>query len=404
MQVKIEKGTAHGKICAPPSKSMAHRLLICASLAKGVSTVYGVSSCDDVLATIDCLAELGARFEYDGDTVRVTGANILSAVPQKPLYCRESGSTLRFLVPLCLLLDKNVMMTGSGMLMKRPMGVYSSLAKDKNVTFLCDGKSVFLRGPLGAGEYRISGDVSSQFISGLLFALPLAEGDSKISIVPPVVSRPYINMTLCALREFGIKAEWADDHTLIIPGNQEYKATNTSVEGDYSGASFFAALGALGGDVEIEGLSENSTQGDRVYTSYLPMLQKGIPTIHIGDCPDLGPILLAFAAAKHGGIFTGTSRLKIKESDRGEAMATELRKFGTSVKIHEDSIVVYPADFHGPTEPLDGHGDHRIVMSLAVLLTLTGGVINGAEAVSKSFPGFFESLSSLGIEESFYEA
>lgn len=404
MRVEIEKGRAVGRITAPPSKSMAHRLLICASLARGVSTVHGVSSCDDVLATIDCLTELGARFEYDGDTVRVTGADLSSAAPERPLACRESGSTLRFLIPICLLLDKNLMLTGEGQLMKRPMGVYSALAAEKGVTFLQDGNSIVLRGPLTSGEYTVAGDVSSQFISGLLFALPMAEGDSRINIIPPVVSRPYIDMTLEALREFGIRVDWEDDHTLRIPGGQEYRATETRVEGDYSGAAFFAALRTLGADVEVDGLRADSIQGDRIYESYFRMLENGIPTIHIGDCPDLGPVLFSVAAAKYGGIFTGTSRLRIKESDRGAAMAEELKKFGTTVTIHDDSIVVYPADFHAPDEPLSGHGDHRIVMSLAVLLTLTGGTIDGAEAVSKSFPSFFDNLSSLGIKEAVYDA
>ena len=402
MRVEIEKGRAVGRITAPPSKSMAHRLLICAALARGVSTLHGVSSCEDVLATIDCLTDLGARFEYDGDTVRVTGADLSLAEPERPLACRESGSTLRFLIPICLLLDKNLMLTGEGQLMKRPLGVYGALAAEKGVTFLQDGNSIVLRGPLAAGEYTVAGDVSSQFISGLLFALPLAEGDSRISIIPPVVSRPYIDMTLEALCEFGIRVEWEDDHTLRVPGGQTYRAVETSVEGDYSGAAFFAALKALGSDVEIDGLRADSIQGDRVYESYFRMLENGIPTIHIGDCPDLGPVLFSVAAAKYGGIFTGTSRLKLKESDRGAAMAEELRKFGTSITVHDDSVVVYPADFHAPSEPLSGHGDHRIVMSLAVLLTLTGGTIDGAEAVSKSFPAFFDGLSCLGIKETVY--
>ena len=210
MDIRIEKSLARGSIKAPPSKSMAHRLLICAALAEGESVIHGVSSCDDVLATIDCLSELGAKFEYEGDTVKVTGANLSVASPENCLFCRESGSTLRFLVPICLLLGKNVMMTGSGTLMQRPLGVYLALAKEKGLTFLQDESSIVLRGPLAAGEYRIAGNVSSQFISGLMFALPLADGDSKINIIPPVVSRPYIDMTLEALREFGIKIEWEE--------------------------------------------------------------------------------------------------------------------------------------------------------------------------------------------------
>lgn len=403
MKVEIKKGTATGRVKAPPSKSMAHRLLICAALAEGESVIRGVSSCDDVSATVDCLTELGARFEHNGDTVRVTGSNILNADPENTLCCRESGSTLRFLIPLCLLLDKNVMMTGKGLLMQRPMGVYETLAKEKGVTFLHDGSSIVLRGPLSSGEYRVAGNVSSQFISGLLFALPLVAGDSRINIVPPVVSRPYIDMTLEAIREFGIKAEWENDHTLYIKGGQKYRPTETCVEGDYSGAAFFAALQALGDNVEIDGLKENSAQGDKIYAKYYKMLDNGIPTIHIGDCPDLGPVLFAVAAAKHGGIFTGTSRLRYKESDRGAAMANELRKFGTGVAVHENSIVVYPADFHAPCEELSSYNDHRIVMALSVLLTKTGGTINGAEAVKKSFPDFFSELSGLDIEVKCHE-
>ena len=283
------------------------------------------------------------------------------------------------------------------------MGAYEVLSRDKGFTFLHDDNSVILRGPLSAGTYIIAGDVSSQFITGLLFALPLADGDSVLNIIPPVVSRPYIDLTLSALKDFGIEVKWSGDHTLRILGNQKYQPGEVTVEGDYSGAAFLEALNAIGGDVEIKGLRENSLQGDRVYQTFYRQLERGIPTIHIADCPDLGPVLFALAAAKHGGIFTGTSRLRFKESDRAECMASELKKFGTSVIIREDSVTVYPADFHAPTENLCGHNDHRIVMSLAVLLTLTGGTIEGAEATSKSFPDFFSELGELGIEETIYE-
>ena len=184
----------------------------------------------------------------------------------------------------------------------------------------------------------------------------------------------------------------------MILGNQTYRPCETTVEGDYSNAAFFAALQLFGNDIEITGLSENTLQGDKAYLKFFEMLSKGTPTIHIGDCPDLGPILMAVAAAKNGAVFRETRRLKIKESDRGAAMAEELSKFGVSVTVHDDSIVVYPIQFHAPQSVLYGHNDHRIVMALSTLLTLTGGELDGAEAVKKSLPEYFELLKSLGAE------
>lgn len=400
MKVTIEKGSAIGKIKAPPSKSIAHRMLICAALAEGESVINGISECDDVLATLDCMKALGVPFTREGDRVTVTGIDMRRARPTSALYCRESGSTIRFFVPICLLSGNNTMLRASGSLMRRPMSVYEKLAKEKGYVYAQDEQSVMVKGPLRAGEYKVAGDISSQFISGLLFALPLADGDSVISITPPVESRSYINLTISALAEFGVSVIWRDEHTLFIKGGQTYRAVETSVEGDYSNAAFLSALSVLGGDVEVDGLRENSIQGDKVYTRFFEMLCKGTPTVHIGDCPDLGPVLFAVAAAKYGGVFTGTSRLRIKESDRGAAMAEELKKFGTAVTVHDDTVVVYPADFHTPTEILCGHGDHRIVMSLAVLCTLTGGTIDGAEAVAKSYPDFFEVIDNLGIKRS----
>lgn len=397
MDIRIEKGRAMGKVKAPPSKSMAHRMLICAALAEGESVINGISECDDVLATLDCLAALGVPFEREGDRVTVRGIDMRHARPEAPLLCRESGSTLRFFVPICMLSGSNTMLRASGSLMRRPMSVYQSLAREKGYVYAQDEQSVIVKGPLRAGEYRLPGDVSSQFISGLLFALPLVDGDSVINITPPVESRSYINLTISALGEFGVRIEWQDDHTLLIKGGQKYRAIETSVEGDYSNAAFLSALSVLGGDVTVEGLKKDSIQGDRVYSRFFDMLCKGTPTVHIGDCPDLGPILFAVAAAKYGGVFTGTSRLRIKESDRGAAMAEELKKFGTAVTVHDDTVVVYPAEFHAPDGTLSGHGDHRIVMSLAVLCTLTGGTISGAEAVAKSYPDFFDDIGSLGI-------
>lgn len=398
MKVKIEKGVARGRVAAPPSKSMAHRLLISAAMADGVSRVKGISSCEDVLATIDCLGALGIKAERVGDDVIVEGRSFREVKPSSPLQCRESGSTLRFMIPAAMLSGHTTVFYGMGRLMKRPMDVYEKLFSQKGLTFINDGESIVARGPLKGGKYELVGNVSSQFISGLIFALPLADGDSVIRITTPIESRSYINLTINAVRAFGIEVEWTDEYTIRIKGNQTYRAREITVEGDYSGAAFPDALGLFGGEVEVLGLDPDSIQGDSVYKRYFKMLEGGVPTIHIGDCPDLGPILFAIAAAKYGGVFDGTKRLKIKESDRAEAMAEELKKFGASVTVYEDSVVVYPAEFHAPREVLSGHNDHRIVMALAVLLTLTGGEIDGAEAVSKSYPSFFKSLEELGIK------
>ena len=404
MRVRIEPSLAKGEIFAPPSKSMAHRLLICAALSSGTSTVRGISDCEDVKATIDCLHSLGVRTEKDGENVTVIGTDIFSISPKEPLFCRESGSTLRFLIPIALLCGKTVMFQGEKVLMQRPMSVYEELCRSNNMAYIADGETITVKGPMSPGEITVVGNVSSQFISGLLFALPLLQGDSRIKITPPIESRSYIDMTISALRSFGVIAEWENEHTVYIKGNQKYLPSDVTVEGDYSGAAFPDALNLFGSDVNILGLNENSIQGDAVYKKYYEQLSSGIPAIHIGDCPDLGPILFAISAAKCGGIFSGTRRLKIKESDRAKAMAEELAKFGASVTVYDDKVVIYPVSFHKPTEILYGHNDHRIVMSLSILLTLVGGEIEGSEAVNKSYPTFFEHLSSLGIGVTEYEA
>ncbi len=397
MKVTIEKSSPAGTVVAPPSKSMAHRLLICSGLAAGKSIVHGIAQSEDVLATLDCLKALGAKYTVNGDDVTVTGIGGKS-IPSANLYCRESGSTLRFFIPICLLNGNEFSLHGSETLLKRPMSVYEDICSEQGIYFKNTGDKISLSGKLTPGSYHVKGNISSQFISGLIFALPLLDGDSTISISAPIESCSYINLTIDSLSAFGVKAEWVDERTIYIKGNQCYNASEVNVEGDYSNAAFFDALKALGGNVSVTGLSDKSLQGDRFYPKYFDMICRGTPTIHISDCPDLGPVLFALAACKNGGVFTGTARLKIKESDRGAAMASELEKFGVSVKVDEDSVVVYPADFHPPKEILHGHNDHRIVMSLAVMLTLTGGEIDGAEAVAKSMPNFFDELKKLGIK------
>ena len=397
MNIRIEKGRAFGEIAAPPSKSMAHRLLICAAMSEGVSTVRGIPDCDDVAATLDCLRALGIDIRIDGDTATVYGKDLRGVKPTMPLFCKESGSTLRFLIPSALLCNGTAVFYGAESLMRRPMDVYEKLFSERGVTYVSDGSKIVVGGNLCGGEFTVVGNISSQFISGLIFALPCLSKDSTIKILPPIESRSYIELTLQAVRQFGIVAEWIDEYTIKIPANQSYKATDVTVEGDYSGAAFIDSLNLFGGQVSVRGLNEDTLQGDSVYKKFYGMLSSGVPTIHIGDCPDLGPILFAVAAAKNGGVFSGTKRLKIKESDRAAAMAKELKKFGTTVSVYENTVVIYPSDFHAPSEPLFSHNDHRIVMSLAILLTLVGGEICGAEAINKSYPAFFDDLKRVGI-------
>ena len=249
-----------------------------------------------------------------------------------------------------------------------------------------------------AGTYNVQGNISSQFITGLLFTLPLLDGDSTIEISEPIESKSYINMTLKALKDFGVDVEWKNENTLFVKGNQQYKCGEVSVEGDFSNAAFFEALNYAGGKVAISGLDENSLQGDKVYKSLFAQIKNGFSSIDISDSPDLGPILFVVAAMFDGAEFTGTKRLKIKESDRGQVMCAELAKFGVQSKIEENTITIYKSELKSPFEILCGHNDHRIVMSLVTLLTKTGGKIQGIEAVNKSFPNYFECLESVKIK------
>lgn len=406
MRVTIQPGRAVGTVAAPPSKSMAHRLLICAALSEGVSHIRGISINEDICATLDCLRALGAECTLQEDTATVKGVNIFTVRSAGKLCCRESGSTLRFLIPPALLSSTDITFTGAESLFSRPLSVYENLSHTNGFSFEKDSCSLKVGGHLKPAIFSVPGDVSSQFISGLLFALPLLDGDSAILISPPLESRPYIDLTLQALRSFGICAQWVDECTLHIPGNQRYRATDISVEGDWSGAAFFAALNALGAAVQITGLNPDSLQGDRICQQHLKALQEGCPEIDLSQCPDLGPILFAVAAAKNGARFTGIHRLRLKESDRITAMAQEFSAFGVEVTVSENAVVINAKSFHKPDRILRGHNDHRIVMALSILLTLTGGQITDAQAVRKSFPDFFDRLADLGItlqQEESYE-
>lgn len=403
MRVRIEKSIASGILDAPPSKSIAHRLLICAALSEGVSHIKNLEGSQDILATMDCLKSLGAKIKFEDNSAMVEGINISDIKDECELNCRESGSTLRFFIPIVLLTGKKATLYGSETLFQRPLTVYEEIFKKENIKYTKTNNSITLKGKINGGFYKLQGNISSQFISGLLFALPLVDKDTTINIIPPIESLSYINLTVQALKDFGISIQWKDERTLFIPGKQKYKANNIVTEGDYSNTAFFEAMNILGSSVDIRGLNEASIQGDKAYERYFPMIERGTPTINISDCPDLGPVLFALSGARSGGVFTGTRRLKIKESDRAAAMAEELDKFGISVRVMEDTVIVYPNEFHAPTGILNSHNDHRIVMALTVLLMLTGGEIEGAEAVNKSFPDFFSRLNNLGVKVTVYE-
>ena len=391
MKVTIYPSKPSESVKAPPSKSMAHRSLICAALASGKSRIQGLSFSEDILATIDCLKALGTEIRVEGSSAEITGSD-----PAGPavavLHCRESGSTLRFIVPVCMLSEAETRLIGSDALMNRPLTVYERLFAERGLRFKRSGNSLSVKGKLLPGTYAFSGNVSSQFASGLLFALPLLKGDSIIELAPPVESRPYIDMTISAMNVFGVKAIWESGNRITVPGNQRYMPREFTVEGDWSNSAFLIAMG-----ISVTGLNDSSLQGDRICKDYFLKLKKGFANLDISDCPDLGPVLFAYAAMHRGGRFAGTNRLRLKESDRCAAMKTELKKFGTEVIIGNNEITV-GSGIRKPDGLLDSHNDHRIAMAMSVLCAAVGGTISGAEAVGKSFPDFFEVIKAAGIE------
>lgn len=398
MQVQINPGTASGSISAPPSKSMAHRLIICAALSEGTSRISNLSYSQDILATLDCIRAMGATVSEDGDTVTVTGVGSNPNCDGITFPCRESGSTMRFFMAISMRKSGKCRFLGSETLRNRPFSVYETICKEQNIGFVRNSEDITVDGAISAGNYTLPGDVSSQFITGLLFVLPTFSEDSTITLTNHVESRSYLNLTISALSDFGVRVFWDSENVLKVPGNQTYKARDLRVEGDYSNAAFLEAFNLLGGSVTVTGLRDDSLQGDRIYREYYPMLQSEHAVLDLSDCPDLGPILLSLAAALHGAVFTGTRRLRMKESDRGTVMCEELAKFGIRATQEENEITVYPGTLQKPSECLLGHNDHRIVMSLATLCTITGGTIDGAQAVAKSFPDYFERIRELGIE------
>jgi len=396
MTAKFRPCKLMGKINAPPSKSMTHRYLVGAGLSKEKCVLKGVDYSEDILASIDCLKALGAKITTAGDKVSIDPEGFMKT-EEPVLECRQSGSTLRFFIPLCLCCGKKIILKGSSRLFERPLDIYEELCRENGFCFEKEKNSLTVMGKFKSGAYKIRGDISSQFISGIIFALVYLGGDSTIEIIPPFESRSYINLTISALKSFGADVEFIDELKIRI-GRARLHSFSGEIEGDYSNAAFLDAFNQTGSEIEIGNLNEESLQGDKVYKDYFEKISGGSPTLDISDCPDLGPVLFALAALKNGAVFTGTDRLKVKESDRGLSMHMELQKLGGGLIFGDNMITVPKQELEYRGSVLDGHNDHRIVMALSVILSETGGEISGVEAVRKSYPGFFEDIKKLGAE------
>ena len=433
MRVSIEKGAPVGMIAAPPSKSYGHRMMICAAMAVGgiseesrdpdACVIRGIGGSaqagDDILATADCIRALGIDCDISKDEEviirRAPEKDIPLNIPVFP--CRESGSTLRFFIPIAMALRGGGIFTGSKRLIQRGIGVYEEAFAahdgEQGIRITKGQTRITVEGRLRPGEITVRGDVSSQFVSGLLYALPVLEKDSTLHVTGRIESRRYIDITTAVMKDFGVAVYETEPGTFYIPGGQRYKACDRTIEGDWSNSAFLYGMKYLhegsigtgmlqtGERLRIQGLDPDSLQADKVCIEYFRRLDRALDetddAIDLSDCPDLGPVLFAYAAARGGGRFTGVGRLRIKESDRVASMQEELERFGIRSRSTGDDLIIYPGELRRPEQVLHGHNDHRVVMALTVLCTLTGGVIEGAQAVAKSWPAFFSDMEKLGI-------
>ena len=390
MDITITPRKLHGHITAIPSKSQAHRLLICAAFAEHETTLRCPDTNRDIEATAECLRSLGAKIQRTEESYRVSP--IQSIPTSAVLPCHDSGSTLRFLLPVAGALGVDTVFQMEGRLPQRPLSpmweemerMGCRLSRPTETTIRCQGK-------LSPGTFTISGGVSSQFITGLLLACALIPGESRIEITGKLESAPYVTMTLRAMETFGLPCE---DFT--VHGGKGFSSPGKlTVEGDWSNGAFFLAAKALGSSVEVENLSPDSPQGDRAAAELLPGLEENL-TIDASDIPDLVPILAVTAAAKQGATFTNIGRLRLKESDRVESVLAMLRSLGGRAEADETTMTVFGTGLIGGT--VDARNDHRIAMSAAIAATVcTENVtILGAECVQKSYPQFFEEYRKLG--------
>lgn len=397
MNLRITPAFLGGNVNVPPSKSISHRALIAAALADGESTIENLLDCADTDATIGALAALGAKIEYNDSTARVTGISMPNKSAE--INCRESGSTLRFMIPVAAALGANSEFCGAGKLPERPITPFFELLPEHGVKFLTEKMPYRISGRLTGGNYSIAGNISSQFITGFLMAFPLTGENCKINITTRLESKGYIDLTIDVMERFGVHVEEAEN-SYSIAENSTYKPCNFSVEADLSQAAFFLVANAIGSDISINGINPNSRQGDREILDIVQKFGKNCTpfSVDASQIPDLVPILTVLACFADGvSEITGCQRLRIKECDRLAAISEELNKLGAKVEIIGDSLKITGVkELHGGE--CDAWNDHRIAMSLAVASTRCTSpvVIRGAECVTKSYPHFFEDFKMLG--------
>lgn len=408
MNITITPAELAGTIVPPPSKSQAHRALIAAALAHGESVISNVALSQDIEATIRCLGELGAQFRREGGGIAVQGmgANVMSPLRRMAyprLDCGESGSTLRFLIPIALAVRGGGVFTGHGRLMERPLTPYFDLFNEKDIFYEYKDGALTVAGMLTPGTYQLPGNVSSQFFTGLLFALPLVNGPSAVIPTTPLESEGYIQMTLQVMAHFGVEfpVSMSLPPQYYPQGNQTYRAADFAVEADWSQAAFWYAAQALGNPVTVEGMAPDSVQGDRVITDLaLQLSGPGAVELDISGCPDLAPPLAAMAALRAGKTtrLTNAARLRMKESDRLASVTAALSALGADVKEGPDFLEIQGKEQLAGGVKVDSFNDHRIAMMAAIAAArcINPVTINGAECVAKSYPNFWEEYKRLG--------
>ncbi len=399
--VQITPSFLKGTVFAPPSKSVAHRLLICAAFSQGVSQISGLSLSKDIIATIDALKSLGAEITLNGSTASVKG---IEDIPDSAtIDCNESGSTLRFLIPIATALGVSTTFLGKGKLPERPITPYLEELTKKGIAFEYDNTMPFsVSGKLKSGKFSLAGNISSQFITGLLFALPLLDGDSEIILTSKLESKPYVDITIDCLLKFGVKV-LETEKGYFIKGNQKYTPYDIKVEGDYSQAAFFYVANAIGSDIKIENLNIDSFQGDKKIIEIINKISYNnnmLESFEIdgSDIPDIVPILTVLACFCYGqSRIYNVSRLRIKESNRLEAISSCINLIGGKVKVTDDSLIIDGVESFIGGE-VDSFNDHRIAMSLAICSSRCKNslIIKNASCVEKSYPDFFEDFKKLG--------